>query len=1578
MYMYMFGRRGGVCWRREGGDRLANMDQAGSVEVDSTQDINSKADDEGTSNPEGSNSQPEEFISMPDEEQPQTMEEAGDMNSKSQEKPVEAVEEDIVDVPTLLTQDTLEESDVMEWDALAGDTSEVHKETNGDKLCSSSVDSSEECEAANMAVVIMDEEFPSHSENSNNESNVLDKETSDPTSSESHEFEKEDSVNPLANSSEQEKTNKESESNALEAVAVEMNSLEESDSEEICTSSKTNEDSSSSETNLNKSKTLEQANRQEKKSKKPNSSEHLEDGTASEVVSIAEVVVESSKSKPDEGEDIVELPVQKQPAMLVDLENEDEVVGESQGGSPYQTDDNVSNLVDDNATNSDGKRIKLRSLASLVDISGGEDPPANPVVSTSHPDIPAIGEIVEHGVIIGSDEMDGLQLRISNVVGGEDCITGLTVDEDRDSFSSIQISSVTTLIEPMSPEDPNKVNEKSENSQEGESSGEPSVKARAAEGEGKTSESTTEAQNSKPEVADGDMNCVVVSSKGDGKSTSGKDGKPSEERDKPSEERDKPSEEKDSESNESASPKIQHSGAISTAKGKECGPPRHIYHILRSILTMKRECHFCFKTVQCEFRIVKKGVSGPWGFLCSPFCRSQWTTSLASNHVLEKPRLIFEKLCGMCGSDLANLTRDGQYSWETREFCSKNCLTTHMTEVAGKCHTCRQTVRSVFIGKYCVRFGSDIHQFCSNTCLEHYKTKIKVCCYCQKNLDKVDKVTSVSNKEYCSTKCLKRAQRRDIGQQNYSDHLACTVCQNSNLNRYEFVSNQESFQLCSDPCLNVYKYANKVKAVTCCLCFRIMNAEDVAHYLYHGGHQLRVFCSDSCVNVFILSARKIVVCEICKVKKYNFDMIHRQVDEDFRDYFYCSLSCLCTKEQSSGKKTKNGVTSSSAAKGSVTSSSSSDPPVTDCNMCNAKAKAQYHMVMSDNTLRSFCRYACATKYKNTFGYQVNGIQNADSTQNSLPVIREVASQEAPANQSEDKENTSKTKKKNGIDPAEEISSVTAELLRLLTPPTMVNKMTSCRPSTLTKGVFCKPYPWHRQTQTASSDINCSLYTEKPPPIIPVPIPVYVPSPMMMYNMPYPVPVFVPIPLPVPIFIPTTAKTTEDIAKQMKNIREEMPEDPYEAEMLLLARASSESAQGETREAAIQENNSLPDGFDSHIADIDDLKDLDVSCLDTVEEDVPRYPLKPLAEDAEIFDSNPASDAGDSDENEQNKRKRKVENDGGGPRKRLCSSGGHNSVCDTGAMEPVPTSSALPDEALVEEYPGPFLNKMYGLAAWKRWVTTKNEELSGVSSSRNMKLMPENLLAMNCEELNYALCLFLKDITKPNGELYQPDTVFYLLLGIQQHLFDSGRTDCIFMDFGFEKLTNSFDEITKTFLSVPVPPSSPEVGVTRITETMLWECRQLGAHTPQVLLNTLFYFNTKVFKLKTVEDHQGLSFVQIVKQRKPTAHDPDGATMRTTLLKYFTPKKDGTVRTVHEMHENRDDPLRCPVKLYEFYLSKCPESLRYQQGIYYLYPERCCVPDSPTWFSSQPVQPASLSKMLHRALMVKEVQESFLE
>ncbi|XP_071536763.1 zinc finger MYM-type protein 3-like isoform X2 [Panulirus ornatus] len=750
-------------------------------------------------------------------------------------------------------------------------------------------------------------------------------------------------------------------------------------------------------------------------------------------------------------------------------------------------------------------------------------------------------------------------------------------------------------------------------------------------------------------------------------------------------------------------------------------------------------------------------------------------------------------------------------------------------------------------------------------------------------------------------------------------------------------------------------------------------------------------------------------------------MIHRQVDEDFRDYFYCSLNCLNTREQSLGKKNNScDVSSTTTTTNSTTvSSNNADAPVTSCNMCNAIAKAQYHMVMSDNTLRSFCRYACATKYKNTFGFQVNGMQTTDTSKSSysLPAIRPKPTSQMTTNVTQESETATQSKKNAVNDAAQEASSgdeqtlqnsqlppAAAELLRLLSPPTMVNKMTSCRPSTLTKGVYCRPHPWHRQTQTESSGINCNLFTSEPPPVLPVPVPVYVPSPMMMYHAPYPVPLFVPIPLPVPIFIPTTAKTSEEIKIMMKKIEEEMPSHPYEAEMLLLARASSESAESEARIEQTAENTPVTpvdetadeqggevsslDNFTSYSGEVEnDFSCVDVSCLSTIEEDLPRYPLR-VFDDVEAS-SNCSSLPNDIDSQNENKGKRQISSGNSGrPRKRLRrgDSNDSQSVSDPDDPDPDPEPEPDPDPEplLGEEFQGPYLNKMYGLAAWKSWVTGKNAELAGVSSSRSMKLFSEDILSMNCGELNYALCLFLKDVRKPSGEAYMPDTIFYLLLGIQQHLFESSRTDCIFMDFGFEKFTNSLDEIAKSFLGqlalqgLLSPGSS---GVTRITETMLWECRQLGAHTPQVLLNTLFYFNTKVFKLKTVEEHYALSFVQIVKQWRRSNVGQEGSVTRTSLLKYY-PKKsseeDGKPKRNFEMHENRDDPLRCPVKLYEFYVSKCPESVRNQPNMFYVYPERSCVPDSPTWFSTQAVQPSSLSKMLHRALMVREVQEALME
>ena len=55
----------------------------------------------------------------------------------------------------------------------------------------------------------------------------------------------------------------------------------------------------------------------------------------------------------------------------------------------------------------------------------------------------------------------------------------------------------------------------------------------------------------------------------------------------------------------------------------------------------------------------------------------------------------------------------------------------------------------------------------------------------------------------------------------------------------------------------------------------------------------------------------------------------------------------------------------------------------------------------------------------------------------------------------------------------------------------------------------------------------------------------------------------------------------------------------------------------------------------------------------------------------------------------------------------------------------------------------------------------------------------------------------------------------------------------------------------------------------------------------------------------------------------------------------------------------------------------PESVKTRNDVFYLQPERSCVPDSPVWYSTQPMAKEGISKMLHRVKMVKEINIALL-
>lgn len=58
----------------------------------------------------------------------------------------------------------------------------------------------------------------------------------------------------------------------------------------------------------------------------------------------------------------------------------------------------------------------------------------------------------------------------------------------------------------------------------------------------------------------------------------------------------------------------------------------------------------------------------------------------------------------------------------------------------------------------------------------------------------------------------------------------------------------------------------------------------------------------------------------------------------------------------------------------------------------------------------------------------------------------------------------------------------------------------------------------------------------------------------------------------------------------------------------------------------------------------------------------------------------------------------------------------------------------------------------------------------------------------------------------------------------------------------------------------------------------------------------------------------------------------------------------------------------------FLLFSSPENVKSRSDVFFLLPEKACIPNSPVWFSSQPLSIKMLENILNRIKMVKEVNE----
>ncbi|CAG9855419.1 unnamed protein product [Phyllotreta striolata] len=968
--------------------------------------------------------------------------------------------------------------------------------------------------------------------------------------------------------------------------------------------------------------------------------------------------------------------------------------------------------------------------------------------------------------------------------------------------------------------------------------------------------------------------------------------------------------------------------------------------------------------------------------------------------------------CAMCSKQP---NEDEILIWEIKDFCNEFCLIKYQKEIGSFCSTCKGEVNSNSLGKYCVRFGTDIRQFCSSLCLDKYKKGLKVCSYCQQDMSggAPGFLAPVGDKgifkDFCSRDCM---EKYDVMTNNKPPIVpagtTCSVCKAEKPITIEYELDRTTNYFCGEPCFVAFSFVNNISPGKCGMCRRHFPKDTLEkHTMYYDNIQLR-FCSASCENIYIIAHRKIVPCSWCKVKKYNFDMIRKHSNSD-TIINMCSVNCLTLYRVSVEAVSLKQAT---------------------CSLCQKFTLPMYHLTMSDATLRNFCSYICVLNFQNQYSKPSNRSDSAqpvptgqprrnkqntetDSVSiqdiNQLPVITSVQSLASNGNMAQASAvpstissiNTRSTRSKSSNSSSQAINSFSDApfqvqikqhfIVRPAPIPEQRNVGTMCYTRKLNKGTSARPVMVDQEVQTDEREEKKIL--------IPVPVPIYVPTPMHMYSIPTPVPVPIPLPIPIPIFIPTTRNSAAGIMKEIKKIQVKIPTDPYEAELLMMAEMVAEEKKEDITdsESDVDDAGGPDDGYSPEPVDAsntfgDDM--LQMALKMATELDEPPVDLEgaltantitapqggeahPVGEE-NVDDQQPMHHHMMGDRNPAIRgRKRGMRQPRSGAKRGRRMS--HHQV-DMPMMPhhqvqqppPPPEPAEKPDANMCLKY-------TFGVNAWKQWVTTKNAELE--KSSRLVKLFKTEILQLTADELNYSLCLFVKEVRKPNGAEYAPDTIYYLCLGIQQYLFENGRIDNIFCDAYYEKFTDCLDEVAKKF---SVLYNDSHYIVTRVEEEHLWESKQLGAHSPHVLLSTLMFFNTKHFNLTSVDEHMQLSFSHIMKHWKRNPNQPGASKVpgsRNVLLRFYPPQSaiqnNARKKKVYEQQENEENPLRCPVKLYEFYLSKCPESVKTRNDVFYLQPERSCVPDSPVWYSTMPLPKEALEKMLHRVKMVKEINVALL-
>ncbi|XP_047200738.1 zinc finger MYM-type protein 4 isoform X4 [Girardinichthys multiradiatus] len=775
---------------------------------------------------------------------------------------------------------------------------------------------------------------------------------------------------------------------------------------------------------------------------------------------------------------------------------------------------------------------------------------------------------------------------------------------------------------------------------------------------------------------------------------------------------------------------------------------------------------------------------------------------------------------------------------------------------------------------------------------------------------------------------------------------------------------------------------SEVTKLTCYQCSKQFSNKPLL--LTHQG-RISLFCSKACCDQYNTQKNVLTVCDCCKEEK----ILHEVTSFGQQDVFFCSENCkqffkqeralrpcsyCCGLGQRMMLSHYGGKIEEFCKPHCMSQYTVLYYGMGRCNSCR-KQGYMNEKLQCLGSVCNFCNMACLLQYcylhfeTSQHTTSSNGMNTAPPVPSAPaqphhsskmnPVIADVVSlANGSASQPSGSANTALT----GELPTSNIdgknldhASTQTDAMRAPAPRRrqMKNKSVLCRPFTTDQEIMCQLPSPSPESEAAAKEENIKVFM--------VPVPVFVPMPMNMYSQHTPVPMVVPMPIPVPIIVQPQTREVKDAAVQMEKCDEEEEKQNKSA---FTVDQSSSSYSGEVKTEVREEL--------GHGATQTDLFQTESSERRTEPaghefDNQPKTVINHPTSSAEEPPSSPVMDLEADLQPESLNQNLSVRQRGvKRPREGSCSRkrGRRRTGSAVRSVTVSPASSKL--------------NHLYGVKAWRSWVQQSNKEPT--ESSRGV--FKEDILQCSSAELSFALSRFIKEVQRPNGEPYSPDSIFYLCLGIQQYLFMQGRIENIFTDELYSQFASEISKMLQ--LWKPKPQPSGGIVPSRVEESYLWECKQLGAYSPIVLLHTLLFFCTKNLHLTTLAEHQHLSFSNFTRRFKPFS-----AARNVCYLQYERSRRETSDSEQKEqlrkhpagrdgeMLEIAANPLQCPIRLYEFYLSRCPESAKNQSGVFYLQPQRnvhTYRSGSSCWYTSKPLDATTLQSMLSRILAVREVQE----